>query len=442
MVKRMLLSLLLFSFLFTATIQAGGFQINEHGAKAMAMAGAFTGLANDPSAVYFNPAGITQLKGTQFMGGVAFIAPSNEFEGPNPSSPLQTQSTWEMESEIFHPINFFVTHQFSEKVYAGFGLSNPYGLGTEWKDDWAGRYLAHDTELRTFYFYGVLAYKFSEKFSLSAGLNYAYGDVKILQVRPNTITNLPANDYKTNLEGDATGVGFSAGLLFKPTPKFQLGLSYRSEVKFEFEGDASSDPGSFTFNHPLAGPTTIQYPNGSIEAELRAPQNFAAGVAFMPSDELTLTADFQWIGWSSYDSLTVEFKEYIDPSTQQLARTSNPRVYEDTYILRAGAEYVLSPAFALRGGVLYDNNPVQDKYLEPTLPDANRLGLNIGFGYNLTENLTFDFAYLLLLFSEREITNSVVKNPDPSVTAVNGNFNGTYNASVHLLGLNFIYTLN
>lgn len=446
MIKRLLLILLLCTVIFTTSISAGGFQINEHGARAMALAGAFTGLANDPSAVYFNPAGITQLRGTQFMGGVTFIAPNNEFTGPNPNSPAQSQTEWEMNTEIFYPINFYVTHQFSEKVYAGFGVSNPYGLGTEWNDDWSGRYLAVDTELRTFFFYGVLAYKFSEQFSLSAGINYATGDVSIVRMLPQAdpVTQQLRPDAKTELEGDGSGVGFSAGLLFKPTPKFQVGVSYRSEVTFDFEGDATTDPKTLDFTHPLAGPQSIELPNGPIKAELTTPQNLAVGVAFLPTDKLTLTADFQWIGWSSYDSLTVEFQEYDDPQTGNRLTQSSPRLYEDTFILRGGAEYKFSPEFALRGGLLYDSNPVQDEYVEPTLPDSDRLGLNIGFGYNFTEDLSVDFAYLLLLFTEREITDSKVENPDLTVQATSNNpfFNGTYNSSAHLFGLNLKYTLN
>ncbi|MEW6703001.1 MAG: outer membrane protein transport protein, partial [Bacteroidota bacterium] len=97
--------------------------------------------------------------------------------------------------------------------------------------------------------------------------------------------------------------------------------------------------------------------------------------------------------------------------------------------VRGGLEYKASESFALRGGVFYDRNPVKDEYVEPTLPDADRVGLNVGFGGKLTENLGIDFSYLLLLFADRQITGSKF------------GFNGTYSNVAHLFGLNFSYSL-
>jgi len=431
--KQRILFVALISFIIVNLNYGSGFQINESGAKAMAMAGAFAGVANDPSAIHFNPAGITQLEGTNISAGVSLIIPSFKYTAPDGSE-------YEIEQKVFTPFNVYVTHQFSDKFSAGLGVNTPYGLGTFWEDEeWPGRYLALDTEIRTFVFTPVVAYKVSDAFSISAGLRYGYGDVLISRKTPIVNPNPPAylTDGLVELEGDGTALGFIAGILVKPSEMIQLGLSYRSEMNFTFEGDAEN---TIPAPYNAAIPSTA-LPYGPISADLTTPQNITFGIGLMPNEAVTISADFQYVGWSSYDKLEIDFDEWANPVTgeQQL---SSERNFENSFIARLGAEYKMSEQFALRGGVLYDNNPVTDELLEPTLPDADRIGLNIGLGYHLTENLSLDFAYFLLIFNERNIDGSEVDaNPSPLAPSIQP-FNGTYNSNAHLFGINFSYAIN
>lgn len=397
-------------------ITAGGFQINEHGARAMGMAGAFTAIANDPTALFYNPAGLVYVHGTQFYGGATLIKPISSFRGPAPAV-----DEWKMKDLLFNPINVYVTHQFSKDFAVGLGLNNPYGLGTEWDSDWIGKYMAIKTEIRTFFFYASAAYKISDQLSIGAGPIYAFGDVTIN--RKNSLSPFDA-DATINLTGDASAIGFTAGLLFKPADEFSLGLSYRSEVKFDFTGKAD-----------VTAPSQLLpiIPQGNVKAPLTTPQNITFGLAYMPNEDLTLSADYQYIGWSSYDKLEVTFEDVKDASGNPYV-SSSTRDYDNAFILRLGAEYKLSNPLTLRGGVLYDSNPVKDERLDPTLPDANRLGLNIGIGYQITENISVDLAYLFLRFSERKIDNSMESYSNGAAY-----FNGVYNSTAHLLGIDFSY---
>ena len=411
---------LLFALLISVQLFAGGFQINEQGAKAMAMADAFTGIANNPSAIFFNPAGITQLNGTQFLGGVSLIAPSAKFIGP---SPLTTE--WKMENQIFTPFDIYATHQFSDRFFAGLGVNNQYGLGTKWPQDWIGNQLAVETNIKSFFFTPVIAYKFSDQFSLSAGAVIAYADVKIMNSIEDPLTGKA--DVLVDLTGNKTGFGFTAGLMYKPINELSLGLSYRSKVKFDFAGTATSTPAGFTY----PGVGFIPFPNGDISAPLTTPQNITFGIGIMPSPDLTLAADFQYVGWSSYDKLEITFKNYdLDPLTPGVQSTESiDRKYKNTFIVRGGAEYKFSDVFALRGGIYFDKNPIKDEYVEPQLPDGNRIGFNLGFGYKFTPNFGVDFAYLLLTVADRQVTNSVF------------GFNGTYKNFINIVGLDFSYNL-
>lgn len=416
-------------------IFASGFQLNEHGARAMGMADAFAGVANDPSTIYFNPAGLTNLRGTNFLAGVALIAPSADFEGPLPST-----TKTEQDSQVFTPINFYATHSFKNGLSLGLGVNNQYGLGTKWPNDWVGRYLAVETEITAFYFTPVVAYKISDVFSIGVGAVIALADVTIINNIPlqNPVSGQLLPDGRVELEGDATSFGFSAGIFVKPSDVISFGVSYRSENEFDFEGDAATTPATLDFTHPIAGPQSIPLPHGAVKAPLTTPQNLTVGVGLYPSKDLTISADFQWVGWSSYDKLEITFEEYdLDPITPEQENVETAiRNYEDSFIIRMGAEYLISPEFALRGGLFYDNNPVKDNYVEPTLPDADRYGINVGCGYNFSPALRVDLAYLLLLFSEREVTDSEFSLPDGT------KFNGTYQNTTHLFGVNFSYAIN
>ncbi|HVO76277.1 MAG TPA: OmpP1/FadL family transporter [Ignavibacteriaceae bacterium] len=400
---------------------AGGFQINEQGAKALAMANAFTGIANNPTAIFFNPAGITQLQGTHFTAGLSLIAPTTKFTGPSPAT-----TEWEMEKQVFTPFDVYITHQFDENWYVGLSVNNQYGLGTKWPDDWAGNQLAVDTRINSFFFTPVVAYKFSDQFSLSAGAVIAYADVKIINHTVHPLTLQPT--VEITLKGNKLGYGFNAGLMYKPVEQLKLGLSYRSEVKFDFDGTATSNPAGFT--HPLLQ-VYIPFPNGDITAPLTTPQNITFGIGITPTPELTLGADFQYVGWSSYDKLEITFKTYdLSPTTPGVQNVrSAERNYKNTFIIRGGAEYKTSDAFALRAGVYFDKNPVKTEYVEPILPDANRIGLNVGFGYMFTEKFGVDFGYLLLLFADRKVTGSEF------------GFNGTYKNMSHIFALDLSYSL-
>ena len=418
--------LILSLFIAAHSVFASGFQINEHGAKAMALGGAFTGLANDASAVYFNPAALSFLNGTNILGGVTLIMPTADYTQPT------TRTVTKMESQTFTPINFYLTHKFSDKVAAGLSLNNQYGLGTKWTPTWVGKYLAYDTEIVTYFITGVISYKFSEQFSIGAGVTYAIGNVNITQVSNILVPGpSPFPDFQTKLDGDGNALGFTAALMYKPSEKVNLGLTFRSESKFEFEGDATSTPANQP-GVPIGGgqTVTVVYPNGKAKAPITTPMNITFGLGWMASDQVTVTADFQYVGWSSYDKLEITFEEYAPLGQVPPYVTSVEKKWENSFIVRAGCEYNINENFNLRGGLLYDKNPVKDEYVDPILPDNDRIGINIGLGYDFGNGLVVDLAYMYLLFPEREITNSVV------------GFNGKYNNNANLIGLNLGYAFH
>jgi long-chain fatty acid transport protein len=412
-----LVQLATISVLIYSSVLAGGFQLNEQGARAMSMGGAFAGLANDPSALYFNPAGITQLKGTNFYFGGTLIMPLGSYKVPGSKDVSAEQI-----AQTYTPVNFYMTHAFSEDLSIGLSFNNQYGLGTKWDANWVGRYLAVNTQVQTYQGTLAVAYKVLDNLSISAGAVYGFTDVtienkKAVVIQTSATTSLSLGDVSPSMEGDGSAFGFTAGVLYKPFDNFQVGVSYRSEIAYDLSGTVVTTP-----NVLSVGSLTIPIPSQNIEASLTTPQNITFGVAYMPQNNLTLTADFQFVGWSSYDKL-----EILNSDTGAKI-SSVVRDYKDTYIARAGIEYVASDAFTLRGGVLYDHNPVKDELVEPTLPDADRIGLTIGYGAKIG-NLGIDVGYFFLMFMDREVKNSTF------------GLNGTYSMTAHLLGVDLSYSL-
>jgi len=395
---------------FTHTLlNAGGFQVNEHGSRAMGMGGAFIAVASDPSAIYFNPAGLSQLKGLKVMMGATFIAPSTTFRGPAPSI-----NEHKMVKQIFYPINLYGSYQLSDKVVVGLGLNNPFGLGTKWPEDWVGRFLATETRLRTFFFTPAVSYKVSDNISIGWGLDFVYGQVLLKR----KVDLAPfAGEANVKLEGNGTGFGYRFGVLAKPIKDLSVGFSYRGDVTLNFKGTAETQ-----------GPAQLQgnLPSGDVKTSLTTPQNFNFGVAYKVMPDLLLAASLQYVTWSSYKDLKVDF---VDPKFPDL---SSPKNWYYSYIVRFGGEYNLLSNLDVRAGLLYDKNPIRDEYVDPTLPDADRLGFTLGAGYKMS-NLTLDFSYMFLRVAERTISNSKV------YYAGNTPFNGTYNTSTHLFGFNVTY---
>ncbi len=393
------------ALLMATLAHAGGFQLNEHGARAMAQGGAFAARAYDASAVYFNPAGLAFQNRNSIYLGSTFIAPEIDFYGP---SNLGSNKKTSMKSQLFTPINAYVKYGITEDIHFGFGVYNAFGLGTEWDPAWDGRRISIKADLKTFYFSPTLAYKISDQLSVGAGINIVTGSVTLQQ----EVASVPVGPKPpiVDLKLSGNNFGFNLGALYKFSQTASLGVSYRSGTKIEGTGTAT-----FTPNYPQ-----LNLPEGDISGNLELPSTMYIGVAMSPMDNLELEVDYQYVGWASFKELKIDFKK--DKSS-----TIQPKNYENTYIFRIGGEYSMGE-LKLRGGYLFDNSPVQQKYVDPILPDADRHGWNIGVGYQISENLTVDAAYFFLKINQNTVTNTVTA------------FDGTYNSIANLFALNIGYS--
>jgi long-chain fatty acid transport protein len=405
--KLKIISIILLSLVIINKLYAGGFQLNEHGARAMGLGGAFTAIADDPSAIYFNGAGLTQLNGWNFMIGSAFIAPNSAFRGIYPSA-----IEYNAKKQTFIIPSAYVSYNINEYWAVGLGFNVPFGLGTEWPAGWPGRYLALKTDLRAYTITPTVAWVM-EDVSFSLGLVYSFATVNITQNSP----QVPfAGDAYTVLDGkDNAAVGLNAGIMYKPMKELSLGACLHSGINYKFKG---------TIVTTGATQLASQLPNGDITANLNTPFNLTFGIAFDILPKLKLSADYQYVGWSSYDTLAIYSTKNTFPGIV------NPRLYNDSYIIRLGAEYKFYHSLAIQGGIYFDKNPVKSEWLNPELPDADRLGFSFGLNYKVTNNLTAAASYLFIRSKQLTVTNSNEMG-----------FNGTYNSYANIGSISLSYGL-
>jgi long-chain fatty acid transport protein len=414
------LTVVLFVLIFTVSMSFGsGFSVYEHGAKAAAMGGAFIAQANDVSAIFFNPAGMSYLEGTQFGLGTTIIMPTFSFEGPVPST-TKTDS----KNLSFVVPHVYVSHKLNDQWSLGFGGYALFGLGSEWPSDWVGRELSVKADIQTFFFNPVVAFKPVENFSVSAGASLVYGDIAL-----NQDFIIPTGSYvSSKLEGTTTGFGFNLGVKWLATEQLSLGAVYRHNVKLEF------DDGEATFTNVPPGFEAF-FPNTKGKSEIELPNLIGIGVAYEITEDFTAEFDWMQIGWSSYDKLRIEFEDAVGGENV----LEDEKKYEDSFSLRLGLEYRINESWAVRGGYLRDNNAVPDTHVEPSVPEGVRDLFSIGFGWT-SNNFTVDGYYLILLQQDREISNSTKAITGPG--GVDVPFNGMYQGSGNLFGITLGYALN
>ena len=416
-----LIGAIVLSGLIACIALGGGYQLNEQGARAVGMGGAFVAQASDPSAIYFNPAGLAFQNGINVLGGASLIMPSNTFKGLNPIRSTEVSTV----AKVFTPITLYGTYKINDDIVVGLGIYNPFGLGTEWPDLWGfnnyadiyqGSAYAVKTNIQTWYFNPSVGYKINDQLSVGLGMSYVYGSVSMSRGIPFSSTL----NGTMNLDGTGNGFNINFGAIYKPIEGLSVGLSYRFKTNIDFSGDVK-----FT-DIPTAYKTI--FPGGTGKATLPMPGNLYIGAAYELTPELTIEGDLQFVQWSAYKELKIE----ITPVTIMQGTNIAVKNWDDTYLLHGGLEYKCDADLTLRGGLVLDLTPQPPSKVEPMLPDADRIDITCGVGYKVNEKISVDLSYMLVLFADRiSYYTAPVK--------LHTDMTGTYKSTAHLFGVDVSY---
>ena len=397
---------LLMSVGFPALVSAQGFQVNLQGQKQQGMGSAGTALPQDAAAVFFNPGSVSFLEKNSITAGANGTISNTIFQDAN------TYAEYRTNSPVSTPFAAYAVYGMAEsKLKFGLGVYTPFGSTVKWEDNWTGRFAITQLQLQTIFIQPTVSYKITDKIGFGAGFIYAPGKVNLQR-------DLPifdgTNYAHAELDGKATGYGFNAGLYFAATEKLSFGLTYRSKVNMKVTD------GTATFTVPTA--LDPNFPDGNFTASLALPQIITLGIGFKASDNLQLAFDFNFGDWSGYDTLAFDY----ETNTSSLEDTKSPRMYENSYAFRLGAQYKLMSELDLRAGVGYSISPIQDGYVTPESPDANRLNLTAGLGYRIGEHFAVDASY----------TFAQLKRTDKNLET---NLDGTFKTYVSIPGLSLSY---
>jgi len=435
--------------LLTAAAFGAGFQIPEQGIGPLSMGMGSVGLANDLSAVYHNPAGLTQLSGFNASVTLVGIMPSATYT--RKATDGSTLGSVDVNDDPLPVPALAVSKCIREGLSVALGMYSPYGLSSEYPDDGVQRYMTTKIALSTVYLGPYVAWQATPQLSVGAGVQYVYGSAELgqhanyggallrsaaAQAAAGNATlmtalagyeggNPQAANEDPRLDGilkvkDATdnAVAFNVGVLYRPNDWLQFGATYRRGVDLDVQGDVTlTVPAPVTtFSGGVIQSLTT---TGSTTVSL--PDVIGVGMAYRPTPQVLLTTEFNYHLWSSYENLDFDFAvndALPDPSTHYLPDTKNPRDWDDTATLRLGAQYELKGMHRLRCGYLYDQSPMPNKTHGPELPMNDRNGITLGYGAALGR-YTLDVAYAHLFIKDRTVKLSeTIRGRDPATGTV------------------------
>ncbi|HSP93306.1 MAG TPA: outer membrane protein transport protein [Thermoanaerobaculia bacterium] len=387
-------------FLLTAAPAfPSGFQLNPQGARAMGMGLAFTAVANDPSAIFFNPAGLGWQKHFDVEVGSSFITKTQgDFDGENPfpgigNSEKQHKTTFTLPT-------LYVVAPLTSEINFGLGIFSQYGLGFRWDNaedcggdcatnpvkssSFSGRFISQNAVIQTVDLNPVLSFQVIPALAIAVGADYRVSKVQLErnQGAINPFTNSVVDVAHVKLNSDLTdnhGWGWNAGILVRPVPQFSFGAAYRSKIKIDYEGTATFKQ-RLTGNAQFDGIVASQLPQGThpVTTSIPFPASVNLGTAFTFPGQFTVSLEGDWTEWSDFQNLDIIFP---DLTGRNLHRHMG---WKDSWAYRIGLEKKFSgcSCMAVRAGYYRDNTPQPVENAGPLLADNDRDGYTLGFGYD------------------------------------------------------------
>lgn len=411
-------------------VHAAGFAINDQSASASgaALAGAAS-MKDNISGSYWNPALLLNAKENSFYVSGALILPEmdvtvNSANEPTLSPPFGAGSDisglsngGDIVDSSFIPSLYFA-HRLSGKTVAGVALNTPFGFSTEYDADWAGQLHGTKTRLVDTALSFSLAHQMNKRFSVGASVQYHSAEVELDSslLRAKSISS----DFDGEISADATAIGYSIGILFEPQAGTRLGLGYRSEVEFDFEGDVKYSAAA------LASLGSLGIVDAGVSDNITLPSmlTFSAEHELTPKANIMATAIYT--GWSSMDELRIDF----DDSTSSQGDSVLTFDFEDQWFYSIGGTYQYSEQLTLRAGLAYDNSPVKDELRSVRTPDGDRQWISLGGTYDYSDATSISASYTHVM-----VDDVTVNRDGTGEDAARGTFNADYSSSANVLSL-------
>jgi len=390
---------------------ANGFRLVSQDAFAAARGEAFVATADNPSAVHYNPAGLTQIDGDEVRMGLYALHFDPSYEAPAGSP--NAGRKYEIETQdAFAPQMYFSGHFADLPVTFGLGVYAPHGASVTWPQDTGFRAVATEGELTYLRVNPVVAAEVLPGLSLAAGLMVDYGDIGLEQ----GLLRDPVpfiNSFR--FDGKALGMGYNLGLLWKIDEHWSFGSTFRSSVTMDFDGKTTVE------RKPFINRTEID-----ASAEFEFPYTVVSGISYRPTKDWNIEFDADYSNWSSVDHVMIQ-QEQTPPFPVQKNIPVTLR-FKDSWMLKLGATRYLEDGWYASAGYLFNQNSVSSAYYSPTVADLDRHFLTLGIGRKW-DAYTFDVAYQFGYGPDRTVTGSTPPSTPGRFVGQNGD--GTYGFVSH-----------
>ncbi len=357
---------------------AGGFQVSLQGIKQTGMG--HTGIANplDATSIYFNPGGLSLTRKNNLSVNAYVLLPKLQFKEEG------TGDIYDMDAGAAFPFAAYWSWNAKQNQpwKIGLGVYTPFGSSVDWGRTWAGKYVLTSTSLRTIHIQPTFSYNIKDRVGIGAGFIYGRGSVALARNLPVT---LPSGlDGEARLSGKAGGYGFNAGVHVRISKKLDVGVSYKSAIKYK----AKNGEARFTV------PTALRdsFLNTAISTELNTPWILDMGITYRPESRLAINLDVNYVGWKVYDTVAIDFQE----NTSVLDDIYLPRNFKNAFTIRLGGSYDIDSTFTIRAGTYLDLNPVRDGFVSPETPDADRFAITLGATMRSSERFELDVSFTYL----------------------------------------------
>lgn len=365
---------------FATQANAAGFQLSEQSAIQMGRAMAGAGVVGDDlSAVHYNPAGMTLLSGTRVQATGTWVAVNLDYE----SNDGQVKENGRLKGQMI-PAGF-ITHQISDSLWAGLGLTVPYGMGTEYSEDWEGKDRGTESMILTFDINPNLAWRVNDMLSVGGGISLQYAKAELGFGLP-----LGTDSAHANVKGDSWAWGWNVGMMFQPVETVRIGLAYRSHIAHNADGETTIGiPANVAAM--IDANTTL---TSDMKVRIKTPDTITLSATWEATDALRLSGTARWSKWSNFRALSLDHAGFNNDTVNSIAASHSTieNNWDDTWFFSLGADYKLNSQWTVRGGVAYDQGPVENQYRMAVIPDTDRVWFSGGASYKYTDNLTFDFG--------------------------------------------------
>ena len=406
--------------------QAGGFGITVQSASGGGNAATGHAMAEDASAMWYNPALMSSMEGTQMNGGISVIHADLTITNTGTTAPLVATgfpvigvNKEEPGAASATPSLFYKRDIGANKAF-GLGINIPFGVSTEYEKESFSRYEATESGLTTVNINPAMSWKINDKLALGAGLNFQYGSAILAKQVDASLAcqkvlaaggysgadalagctgigvgavNNTATDSEVSVEASGFAFGGNIGAAYHPNSSTSISLGYRSAVKYDLEGEADFTHNGLE-NLELLSPGVIAQAgldDQDATADLELPASASLAFATKVSNKLTLHGDVTWTQWSTVPEIRIVF-----PDTGA-ADSVTSLEWEDTVRVGAGMTYQMNPKTKLRAGIAYDPTPTPGAdHRTPRAPRSDSIWFSVGMSHQISKKLGLDasFAYV------------------------------------------------